>query len=169
MRDSNERGEMTDVAMSAPSMRTFARALFAGLLWGIGTATITAVAVASFAWATIETREALRLALETATWTAMVASILALFPIGPVAAGLGWLLHRRGIVSPWAYAGAGALSASVAPVLILSAAIETSRYPTTNVAILEEAAVLILVASFPIVGGFAGFMAGRILRRGAPP
>jgi hypothetical protein len=159
---------MPDVASSVASRQTFATALFVGLLWGIAAATVIAAMTAFFvAGRDIEMGAVLLLALEAAVWTAMVASALAIFPIGPITGVVGWQLYRRGVVSPWAYAGVGALSAAVAPVLVLVAALESMRYPTTNYAVIDEGVVPLFVAAFAGVGAFAGFMAGRVIKRGA--
>jgi hypothetical protein len=158
---------MPEVATSA-SRRAFATALFTGLLWGIAVATSVAGAAMAFATAgSGDPTSALRLTFEAIVWTAMVASLLAVFPIGPAAGVIGWQLYRRGVVARWAYAAAGALSALLAPLLILFVAVEAARYPTTNAAVINDGVALLLVASFPIVGAFAGFMAGRVIRRSA--
>lgn len=162
---------MPDVASLVASRQTFATALFVGLLWGIAAATaIAAMAMTVFfvAGGATETGAVLRFTLEATAWTAMVASVLAIFPIGPTAGVVAWQLYRRGVVSPWAYAGAGAFSAAVAPVLVLVVAVESMRYPTpANYAVIDEGAVPLLVAGFAAFGAFGGFMAGRTIQRRA--
>lgn len=111
---------------------------------------------------------ALQLTLETAVWTALGATILAIVPIGPIAGVASWLLYRRGVVAPWAYAAVGALSVIATLVLIVVASVESMRYPTTtNYAILDDRIVPLLVAGFAAIGAFGGFMAGRVIRRAA--
>jgi hypothetical protein len=160
---------MPDVATPA-SVRIFAGALFTGLLWGIAGATVVgggAMALES-AGKTPDTAKALSLVLETASWTALGASVLALFPIGPLAGAIGWALYRRGIVARWAYVLAGAGAAVAAPVLVVTVGLQTMRYPTTtttNLAVLDDGVALLVAAAFPLLGGFGGFMAARVLRR----
>lgn len=160
--------DMPDAASSVMSIRTFATALLVGLLWGIASAAfITAVAMIAneaVLGSTTEPRTTLRLTLEATTWAGMVASALAIFPIGPIAGVAGWLLYRRGVVAPWAYAGVGALSAAAAPVIVVVAAVETMRYPNTNYAVVDEGIVPVFVVGFALIGAFAGFMAGRVIR-----
>jgi hypothetical protein len=58
----------------------------------------------------------------------------------------------------------GALSAVCAPALLLVIATETQRYEaSTNYASIDPGAVWLSLA-FPVIGAFAGFMAGRALR-----
>ena len=140
--------------------------MLSGLLWGIGVATFVAAAVSTFALvASGVTSDAPRLIFETSVWTAMVATTLAVFPIGPVAGVLGWLVYRHGIVARSAHAAVGAVSALVAPILILLWLTDTARYTSGNSAVLNDGAAVALVAAFPIVGAFSGFMAARVLRR----
>jgi hypothetical protein len=112
-------------------------------------------------------KDALPVILATSVWTALGASVLALFPIGPIAALLGWLLYRNGVVSRLAYAGAGALAGVAAPAFLLVISIGSMRYPTTNYAVVSESGGLFILAGFAIAGAFGGFMAGRVIRRGA--
>jgi hypothetical protein len=162
---------MAPAASPVASPRTFATALFVGLLWGIASAAVITAAVmiadALVVRGTTEAGTILRLTLEATAWAGMIASTLAVFPIGPIAGVAGWLLYRRGVVSPWAYAGVGALSAGVVPILVLVAALETMRYPsaTTNYAVIDEGMVPLFVAAFAVIGAFSGFMAGRMIRR----
>ena len=157
---------MPDLATTTRRLRPFVAALFAGLLWGIaGAAVLSGLVPTLLAASGGIAPMAAGDTFETIVWTAMVASILAVFPIGPVAAVIGWQFYRRGVVAQWAYAAIGALSALVAPVLILTAAIETMRYPTTNYAVVDEASVPLIGAAFAVVGAFGGLMAGRAIRR----
>jgi len=157
---------MPDAAASKPSLRTFAIALSTGLLWGIGVATFVAAAASTFAALVSGATNAPHLIFETGVWTAMVATILALFPIGPVAGVLGWLLYHHGVVARSAYAAVGAVSALAAPVLILLWLTDTARYASGDSAVLSDGGAVALVAAFPVVGAFSGFMAARVLRRG---
>jgi hypothetical protein len=166
MSEKRSEADMPDLATTTRPRGSFVAALFAGLLWGIAGATMLsglapAVLAASGGIAPL-TAAAF---LETMVWTAMFASILAVFPIGPVAAVIGWQVYRRGVVARWAYAAVGALSALVAPVLILTIAIQTTRYPTTNSPVIDEPAVPLIGVAFAVIGAFAGFMAGRVIRR----
>jgi hypothetical protein len=43
------------------------------------------------------------------------------------------------------------------------------RYPTTNYAIIDEGMIPVFVVGFAVIGAFAGFMAGRVIRRAAMP
>jgi hypothetical protein len=162
---------MPPAASSVGSPRAFATALFVGLLWGIASAAfITAVTMLAdevVLGSSMEPSEVLRLTLEAAGWAGVVASALAIFPIGPIAGIAGWLLYRRGVVSSLAYAGVGALSAASAPVIVFAVAVESMRYPTTNYAVIDEGFVPLFVAGFAVVGAFSGFMAGRVIRRAA--
>ncbi|MBP6011587.1 MAG: hypothetical protein KBA31_05100 [Alphaproteobacteria bacterium] len=153
---------------ASPSLsgRVFAKALLRGLGWGIAAAAVIAAAAAAI----LGPHEGLvRHLLEVATWTAMVASLLAIFPIAPVASVVGWQLYRRGVVSPVAYAAVGALSALVAPALVVLAAVETMRYPTTtgSAEITGDSVAQMVIAAVAVAGAFGGFMGGRVLQRGA--
>lgn len=162
---------MPDAASSVPSRGAFATALIVGLLWGIAaTATVAAVMMfaATVANGTTDTSTALRLTLEMTVWTALGATILAIVPIGPIAGVASWLLYRRGVVAPWAYAVVGALSVVMTLVLIVVASVESMRYQTQgNYAIIDEGVVPLFVAGFAAIGAFGGFMAGRVIRRAA--
>lgn len=162
---------MSDVPSLVGSRRTFARALLIGLVWGIVAAAAVAAVMmfaATVASGTADTGTTLRLTLETAVWTALGASILAIVPIGPIACVASWLLYRRGVVVPWAYAVVGALSVVVTLALIIVASVESMRYPTpSNYAIIDENVFPVLVAGFAAIGAFSGFMAGRVIRRAA--
>ena len=153
---------------SAPSRRslaTFSAALFAGLLWGISA--VAAISAAAMVIAILldgTGSTGVHQIIETAAWAALVASILAIFPVGPLAGIVGWQLYHRGVVAPWAYAGVGALSALLAPVVILFSAVETMRYETTNFAVIEPGVIPLLAAAVATVGAFGGFMAGRAIR-----
>ena len=154
-----------------PSLRIFAGALLRGLGWGIASATViaTVFAIASHQFWAGEIGP--RHVLEIAAWTAMIASILAIVPIGPIAGVVGWQLYRRGVVSPAAHAAVGAGSAALAPLLVIAAATATMRYapPTTNYAVVSEGVVPMFALGFAVVGAFGGFMAGRALQRRAQP
>lgn len=117
----------------------------------------------------IELSEVLRLTLEAVGWAGVVACAAAVFPIGPIAGVIGWLIYRRGVVSPWAYAGVGAFSATSAFVFVITAATQTMRYSQPgSYVIVEERALLLLVAGCAAVGAFSGFMGGRVIRRATP-
>lgn len=152
------------------SGRRFAIALAQGLGWGILSAMVILgglVAIGGLQ-AGFPTTALLRQVFEAAMWAAMGASLVAIFPIGPVAGGLGWVAYRRRVRSPFAYAGIGALSAAVAPIIGLAIAEASMRYqPTANVAVVREDGPFILLAIFLAIGAFAGFMAGRVIRRDA--
>lgn len=142
-------------------------ALAHGLGWGVLAASICGGATMAFASLAANTPgdEALRLTFETLIWTALGATIVAIFPIGPIAGVIGWLIYSRGVRSPWAYALLGALSALAAPVLIAVIGTETMRYRSdANLAVLSDASALLFLGAFIIIGAFAGFMAGRKLR-----
>lgn len=162
---------MRPAASSIVSLRTYAIALFTGLLWGIASTAFIAAAVVIVNVVRVEGSvafsDALRLTLEAASWAGVAASVLAVFPIGPIAGIAGWLIYRRGVVSPWAFAAVGALSAAVAPVIVIAAAVDTMRYPgPSNYAVIDESALPLLVAVFAALGALSGFMAGRVIRRG---
>jgi len=113
------------------------------------------------------TDEAIRLVFEMMIWFAMGAVFAAVFPIGPVAGVVGFFIYRRGVRSPWTYGFVGAVSALVAPVLLIVIGYETMRYPSDiNLAVLSEAGVLAFATAFAVIGAFAGYMAGRVLRCG---
>src|SRR5262245_35300420 len=109
------------VAAAKASATVFVRALLLGLLWGIVAATVFGGIAMALATPTLtrSVQQALRIILETAVWTAMTASILALFPIGPVAGLIAWQTYRRGILAGWVYALTGALAALCAPLFLL--------------------------------------------------
>lgn len=162
---------MPNASSPDPSLRIFVGALLRGLGWGIASATVIATAFAivspQFGAGEIGPRHV----LEIVAWTAMIASILAIVPIGPMAGIVGWQLYRRGVVSPAAYAGVGAVSAALAPLLVIAAATATMRYapPTTNYAVISEGVVPMFALGFAVVGAFGGFMAGRALQLRAQP
>ncbi len=164
---------MPHAASSVASSRTFAKALFVGLVWGVASAVlVTAAAMIAnevVVGGAMEPSKVLHRTLETMGWVGVVASALAAFPIGPIAGVAGWLLYRHGVVAPWAYVGAGALSAALAPVLVFVAAIESMRYPTADYAMIDEGIMPSVVTGFAFVGAFAGFMAGHVIRRAGAP
>lgn len=156
---------MPNAPTPGPSLRIFAGALLGGLGWGIAGATVIA-AMAAVQFAPSETL--FRQTLEVAAWTAMFASILAVFPVAPVAGVVGWQLYRRGVIVPVVYAALGALSALLAPLLVVVVATETMRYPaTTNAADFDDGVAQMVLAGIAVAGAFGGFMAGRALRRNA--
>jgi hypothetical protein len=141
--------------------------LATGLLSGIAAAVVMAIGLSIFFFAVSPDpkRDALSVILATSVWTALGASILALFPIGPIAALLGWLLYRNGVVSRLAYAAAGAFAGTAAPVFLLLISIESMRHPTTNYVVVSESGGPFILAGFAIAGAFGGFMAGRVIQR----
>ena len=157
---------MPDVT-APPSFKIFAGALSTGLLWGIGVATFITTAWTTFVLADQGFPPvAPTIIFETFVYMATAATVLAFFPIGPVAGVLGWLLYRRGIVARWAHAAVGAVSALAAPILILLWLTDTARCTsTTNLAVVREGPAMASLAAFPIIGAFAGFMAAGVLQR----
>ena len=159
---------MSDAGSRSSSFRIFAAALFQGLLWGV--VSIPALAAVAMMFIAVASRDwdfatVMRLTLETTAWTALVASILALFPVGPIAGVIGWQLYSRGVVSPLAYAAVGMLCALVAPVLVIRLLLDSMRYPTTDETFMSDGTAYLLLAGIAVAGAFAGFMAGRIIRR----
>ena len=163
---------MSDVRSRSSSFRNFAAALFQGLLWGVvSVSALAAVAMMFIALvrgdANLST--AMSLTLETTAWTAMVASILALFLIGPLAGVIGWQLYRRGVVSPLAYAVVGMLCALVTPVLVVRLLAESMRYPTPNYTNINDGmsdgVAYLILAGIAVAGAFVGYMAGRVIQR----
>jgi hypothetical protein len=109
------------------------------LLCGIGAAVVIAIVASIVLAVSFELREgALPAMLQTVVYTAVGATVLAIFPIGPVSGVLGWLLYRNGVISRLAYAGAGLVASVTAPAFLLVAFVETMRYPTTNYAVVSD-------------------------------
>ncbi|MDZ4867390.1 MAG: hypothetical protein SGI91_08730 [Alphaproteobacteria bacterium] len=146
----------------------FARAWGVGLLCGIGAAVVIAIVASIVLAVSFELREgALPAMLQTVVYTAVGATVLAIFPIGPVSGVLGWLLYRNGVISRLAYAGAGLVASVTAPAFLLVAFVETMRYPTTNYAVVSDFGAMLVALAFAIAGAFGGFMAGHVIRRDA--
>jgi hypothetical protein len=111
--------------------------------------------------------EVFRLTLEVAVWTAFGAAVFAVIPIGPIAGLLGWLLYRQGVVAPLVYAGVGAFAAASGVALVLAAGVFSSRYPVSIAESDIDASAYLSAVAVVVVGAFAGFMAGRKIRRDA--
>jgi hypothetical protein len=156
---------MPEDASLAPSFGDFFRALLRGLGWGIAVAAFIAAAIAV---AIAPESATSRQTLDAVGWSAVIASILAIFPIGPVAGVVGWQFFKRGVVSPAVYAAVGSASALVAPLLVVFLSHQTMRYQTTtNMAVVADSVFQLALAAIAVSGAFGGFMAGRALRRRA--
>jgi hypothetical protein len=80
------------------------------------------------------------------------------FPAGPVAALLGWMIYRAGVASPWAYAVAGAIAASSATGLVL--------YLFHAIDYRADGTLWMLFAQLlPLMGGFGAYMGGRAIKQ----
>jgi hypothetical protein len=155
---------MPDASSPEPSRRIFVGALLRGLGWGIAATTVVSATAALFLAPPGD--QTFRQTLEVAAWTAMIASILAIFPVAPVAAILAWQLYSRGIATPLAYAAVGAFAAVLAPILVVFLLTETMRYqPNANYAVINEAVAQSILAGIALAGAFGGFMGGRALQR----
>lgn len=159
---------MSDPGASSSPRDGFSAAWATGLLSGIAAAVVIAIVVSIFLVVSFGLKDdGLSVIFETVIYTAFGATLLAIFPIGPIAVLLGWLLYRNGVVSRLAYAAAGAFASAMAPVLLAVISIESMRYPTTNYAVVSEPAAALILVGFVIAGAFGGFMAGRVVRRNA--
>jgi hypothetical protein len=154
--------------------RDFTKYWLIGLGWGIlAAAGTTALILCSFtlfvAFSDATTRILqLPIVLIVALfYGAFVAMILALVPIGPMAALLAWPLYRRGVTNVWAYACAGSLSAVSAPALIVAMNILKDPTPPSQLLMAPGFlwSTLFIVTWFVAVGAFAGYMAARNLLR----
>lgn len=149
---------------TSPSVVSFASALAQGLAWGIVAAAFIGAVVGAASASPMNAQHILSSAVEAMTWSAFVASLLAIAPIGPIAGVLGWLIYRTGTRSPTAYAAAGAVAAGVTPMLVFTALEVTQRYPDgSNFAVLNFDGERLLTVAFALIGAFAGFMAGRAI------
>ncbi len=96
-------------------------------------------------------------------------SVLAIFPIGPVAALLAWPLYRAGVRARSAYAAVGAISALAAPLLF--AVIEKANPEIVRLSDLlmfpVDSPTMVVIGWFALIGAFSGVMAARALRRGS--
>lgn len=161
---------MPETTASPLPGKVFVEALATGFLWGIaGAVTVACVVMAVVVFsgpsgAAASTHEVL---LMFGLWTSGFALALVVFPIGPVAALLGWTLFLRDVSAPRAYAAAGAIAAFAAPVLILivlEARMPTIDWTTFQIVGIDWMAVIVL-GFFPMIGAFAGYMAGRHIKR----
>lgn len=152
--------------MTTPrSIVKFASALAQGLAWGVAAAAVIGAAAGAATASPASAAQILSSALEVMVWTALVASLLAIAPIGPIAGVLGWLIYRGGARSPTAFAAAGAIATGVTPTLVFRVLEASERYPVgSNLAILSFDGEKLLTVAFALIGAFAGFMAGRAIR-----
>lgn len=158
---------------SMPPRKVFAGALFSGLVWGVIAAVLFSSLIMTVVAYTSITSAPMVAALDTLVmtfwWMTAFACVVAVFPIGPAAALLGWRLYLAGVVSPWRYAGVGAISALTAPLLILivfEARMPTVDWTTGEFQRIDWVAVF-LIACFVPIGAFGGYVAGRVIRRAA--
>jgi hypothetical protein len=164
---------MSEQPTAMPPGKVFVGSLFAGLMWGVIAAVLfSSLIMGAVAYSSVKSTPivaAVQTVAMTFWWMTAFACAVAVFPIGPTAVLLGWRLYRAGVVSPWRYAGVGAISALTAPLLVLI--VFEARMPTVDWATGDirgfDAIAVFLIACFVPIGAFGGYMAGRMIRRAA--
>ena len=142
-----------------------------GLAWGVLATTVTvglaggAVAAGSLGLTFEGLVTAFGMLFVGGAYAFMASILLAIFPIGPAAALFAWPLYRGGIRARSAFAVAGAAAGVTVPGLLAAFSNSTPSLINWSDPASVRVESLFIFGYFLLMGGFGGFMAGRVIRR----